>query len=152
MSPYVNTRRTPLSINLQPPRDSSTQWRCPHKRLHLDSQDCFPISPDSPIIDTPSKYRKMQARRNAALLLNDSQATQPTPSGPQQAGKHHHTPEESSAHSPQHHGDKFGNSKARTSTRAKTSWSLPARLATTAPSAFQKRPLPTCHLHRRCLS
>jgi hypothetical protein len=86
-NPYINTLRTPLYHTTHPPSNNTNQWRCPHHRLHLDGQDCIPISPDSPIIDTPSKYRKMQARRNAAALPttnSNSQATntQPTPSGP----------------------------------------------------------------------
>jgi len=125
MNPYINTLRTPLSHTTHPPRTSSNQWRCPHQRLHLDGQDCVPVSPDSPIVDTPSKYRKMQARRNGAsasgLGLGRSQATnntQPTPSGPrpqQQAGKllQDNTPEaeeeakvtSSAAHSLQHNGE-----------------------------------------------
>lgn len=97
MNPYINTTRTPLSDNIQPPHGGSQQWRCPHQRLHLDNSDCTPISPDSPIIDTPSKYRKMQAGRNLASALGNSQATtQPTPSGPP-ARNHHKTPEESLA-------------------------------------------------------
>lgn len=82
MNPYINTLRNPLSGTARPPPSSSNQWRCPHQRLHLDNQDCVPISPESPIIDTPSKYRKMQARRNAALLVNSQATTQPTPTGP----------------------------------------------------------------------
>ncbi|KAM0708192.1 hypothetical protein Q7P35_004842 [Cladosporium inversicolor] len=97
MNPYINTLRTPLSTTTQPPHSSSKQWRCPNQRLHLDGHDCVPTSPDSPIIDTPSKYRKMQARRNVALGLGNSQATtQPTPSG-SPAGLHHGSPEQSMA-------------------------------------------------------
>lgn len=114
MDPYINTIRTPLSGDTQPPHNGSNQWRCPHKRLHLDNQDCVPISPDSPIIDTPSKYRKMQARRNAALLVNSQAATQPTPSGPP-AGSHHNTRKGSltSANSPQDHGDIHGQEESQ---------------------------------------
>ena len=106
MNPYINTLRAPLSRTTEPPPNSSNQWRCPHQRLHLDDQDCVPISPDSPIVDTPSKYRKMQARRNAALLVSSQTATQPTPSGPP-AGLHNVTPKGSPApaSSPQDHGD-----------------------------------------------
>lgn len=83
----------PLSGTTGPPsNNSSNQWRCPHQRLHLDNQDCIPISPDSPIIDTPSKYRKMQARRNAALLVNSQATTQPTPSGPPASSHRNDTP------------------------------------------------------------
>ena len=91
MTPYINTLRTPLSATTHPPQSDSRQWRCPHKRLHLDHQDCVPISPDEPIVDTPSKYRKMVARKAGASLLNDSQATQPTPSAPPGRAKHNAT-------------------------------------------------------------
>ena len=105
MSPYINTVTTPLSINQQPPQPTSQQWRCfGHERLHRDNQNCVPISPNSPIIDTPSKYNKMMAKRAAASMLNNSQATQPTPSGPP-AGARHDSPDESlgSADSSQDH-------------------------------------------------
>ena len=95
MSPYIDTVTTPLSVNQQPPQPTSQQWRCfDHERLHRDNQKCVPISPDSPIIDTPSKYNKMMAKRAAASMMNNSQATQPTPSGPP-AGARHDSPEES---------------------------------------------------------
>jgi len=109
MNPYINTLRTPLSGTTGPPsNNSSNQWRCPHQRLHLDNQNCIPISPDSPIIDTPSKYRKMQARRNAALLVNSQATTQPTPSGPPAGSHRNDTPKgslDSVANPPQDHGD-----------------------------------------------
>jgi hypothetical protein len=71
-----------------------------------------PVSSDGPIIDTPSNYRKMQARRNAALPvnMNNSQATiQPTPSG-SPARLHHMTPEElaSATFSLNRNGDPLG--------------------------------------------
>jgi hypothetical protein len=71
-----------------------------------------PVSSDGPIIDTPSNYRKMQARRNAALPvnMNNSQATiQPTPSG-SPARLHHMTPEElaSATFSLQKNGEPLG--------------------------------------------
>ena len=107
MNPYINTLRTPFSGTAGPPPSSSNQWRCPHQRLHLDNQDCVPISPDSPIIDTPSKYRKMQARRNAALLVDSQATTQPTPAGPP-ARSHRNASKGSLAsvsNSPQDQGD-----------------------------------------------
>ena len=115
MNPYINTLRTPLSGTTGPPHNSSNQWRCSHKRLHLDNQDCIPISPESPIIDTPSKYRKMQAKRNAALLVNSQATSQLTPSRPP-AGSHHNARKgtlSSIAKSPQDHGDNLAQEQSQ---------------------------------------
>ena len=115
MNPYINTLRTPFSGTAGPPPSSSNQWRCPHQRLHLDNQDCVPISPDSPIIDTPSKYRKMQARRNAALLVNSQATTQPTPSGLSAGSHRNDTPKgslASVADSPQDQDDNLASEES----------------------------------------
>lgn len=117
MNPYINTLRTPLSGTAGPPPSSSNQWRCPHKRLHLDNQDCVPISPDSPIIDTPSKTRKLQARRNAALLVNSQATTQPTPTGPPARSRRNASKGSlaSVADSPRDQGDNFAREESQVS-------------------------------------
>ncbi|GAB7331627.1 hypothetical protein MBLNU13_g02994t1 [Cladosporium sp. NU13] len=115
MNSFINTLRTPLSGDTQPPHNGGNQWRCPHKRLHLDNQDCIPVSPDSPILDTPSKYRKIQARRNEALLVNSQATTQPTPSGPP-VGSQHIAPKgslASVANSPQDDGTNHGQEQSQ---------------------------------------
>lgn len=91
MTPNKNTNEH--SDEPTPPRrytrdySSSSVWRCntPHERLHRDSKPCTGSPPTSPIIDTPSKRERMERKKTAAMLEN-SQATDPTPSRPARSG------------------------------------------------------------------
>jgi hypothetical protein len=78
---------------------------------------CIPISPDSPIIDTPSKYNKMVTKRAAASLLNNSQATQPTPSAPP-GGAKHNTPGSSLSSASSSKNDKGSSNSGGSSSRS----------------------------------
>jgi hypothetical protein len=89
-APFSTTMKTrsqsagPSAIQVPSSESNSSSppsWRCENRsRLHRGDIDCTASSPpSSPIIDTPEKRKTFERKQNARQL-QDSQATEPTPS------------------------------------------------------------------------